>query len=228
MKDTNIDMKYKSDLFNTHILPALTYASETWSTTKQEEEGLQVIQRAIERRMCNISLKDHITNTEIRERTKVKDVVEGIYTNKRRWAGHIARTKDNRWTKRVTEWYPRNKNRKQGRPATRWADPITKVAGKLWMRAAQNREGWRLCDLQHWRNPSNVDTTDPSRIELILVHDFVPHIIPVYLYIEIQPYLLRERAYHFLDYSDMDLWYQHWYLSIAVFLIAKPPSLFVL
>ncbi|KAL1449487.1 hypothetical protein WDU94_001989 [Cyamophila willieti] len=163
MKDTNIDMKYKSDLFNTHILPALTYASETWSTTKQEEEGLQVIQRAIERRMCNISLKDHITNTEIRERTKVKDVVEGIYTNKRRWAGHIARTKDNRWTKRVTEWYPRNKNRKQGRPATRWADPITKVAGKLWMRAAQNREGWRLCDLQHWRNPSNVDTTDPSR-----------------------------------------------------------------
>ncbi|KAL1446028.1 hypothetical protein WDU94_012330 [Cyamophila willieti] len=163
LKNESIDMHLKSDLFNSHILPAITYGSETWNTTKKEEEGLSVTQRAIERRMCNISLRDHIRNTEIRKKTKVKDVVETVYTSKRKWAGHVARVKDNRWTKLVTEWYPRERKRRQGHPPTRWADPLYKTVGKNWMRAAEDRERWRFCDLQHWRDTS-VDTTDPSSV----------------------------------------------------------------
>lgn len=161
--DQHIDMAKRADVFNTHILPALTYGGETWNTTQKEEESLRVTQRAIERRMCKISRLEHIRNTEIRERTKVKDVVEVIYGNKKRWAGHVARFKDNRWTIRTTDWYPRDRKRKQGRPNTRWEDSLRKSIGPLWKRAAQDRERWkRLCDLQHWRD-TNVEITGPSR-----------------------------------------------------------------
>ena len=39
--------------------------------------------------------------------TKIIDIIE--YTLKQKWkrAGHTARLKDNRWTKRCTEWQPR-------------------------------------------------------------------------------------------------------------------------
>ena len=33
--------------------------------------------------------------------------MEKIKESKWRWAGHIARTDDNRWTKRLTDWQPR-------------------------------------------------------------------------------------------------------------------------
>ena len=51
-------------------------------------------------------------------------------------AGHIARFKDNRWTKRVTEWTPREWTRRQGRPKTRWRDNLFRHLGPAWPRIA--------------------------------------------------------------------------------------------
>src|SRR5713101_4669130 len=112
--DPEIDIKIRSNLFNSHILPSLTYGSETWNITKKEEESLRTTQRAIERRIYSISKLEHIRHTKIRKISRIKDVQETIYENKRRWADHIARMKDNRWTTRVTDWYPRTKKRKLG------------------------------------------------------------------------------------------------------------------
>ena len=39
-----------------------------------------------------------------------------------RWAGHVVRMHVNRWTKRCTEWQPREGRRNRGRPARRWRD----------------------------------------------------------------------------------------------------------
>ena len=50
---------------------------------------------------------------------------------------------DNRWTKRGTEWQPREGRRNRGRPARRWRDDIEVTAGKTWMRKTKNREEWR-------------------------------------------------------------------------------------
>ena len=69
------------------------------------------------------------------------------------WAGQIARFNDNRWTKRVTEWTPREWTRRQGRPKTRCRDtlirymgppsPIIARDGCLWK---QFREGFLLTE----------------------------------------------------------------------------------
>ncbi|KAK6762364.1 hypothetical protein RB195_023180 [Necator americanus] len=47
--------RLRAHLFNTTVLPALTYASETWAFRKQEENAVSVIERAIERVMLGVS-----------------------------------------------------------------------------------------------------------------------------------------------------------------------------
>ncbi|KAK6762343.1 hypothetical protein RB195_023164 [Necator americanus] len=47
--------RLRAHLFNTTVLPALTYASETWAFRKQEENAVSVIERAVERVMLRVS-----------------------------------------------------------------------------------------------------------------------------------------------------------------------------
>ena len=84
------------------------FGSETWKLTKQAENLLRVAQRAMERAMLGITLRDRKRSTWIREKTKVRDIVQVVKQQKWRWAGHVARMNDNRWTKRLTDWYPYN------------------------------------------------------------------------------------------------------------------------
>ena len=77
----------------------------------------------MERRMLNVKLKDRIRNTTIRQRTRVTDVVQYVTNTKWKWAGHIARMKDNRWTISSTDWQTEGV-RSIGRPKRRWRDDI--------------------------------------------------------------------------------------------------------
>uniref|UniRef100_A0A914UST4 Reverse transcriptase domain-containing protein n=1 Tax=Plectus sambesii TaxID=2011161 RepID=A0A914UST4_9BILA len=133
------DAKLRAHLFNSTVLPALIYGSETWSLTKKDAEKLAVTERAMERRLLKISLHDRIPNKRVRELSKVKDVVNAATRSKLRWAGHIARYTDGRWTSSVTEWFPRDVKRTRGRPATRWEDSIAKEFGRQWRRGACDR-----------------------------------------------------------------------------------------
>ena len=49
---------------------------------------------------------------------------------------------DNRWMKRLTDWYPYNDKRSRKRPDTRWKCEIEKFAGIAWQRIEQNRLLW--------------------------------------------------------------------------------------
>ena len=60
-----------------------------------------------------------------------------------KWAGHIARLKDNRWTKRCTEWQPRRGKRSRGWPSRRWQDDITEKEGTTWIRKATDKRQWK-------------------------------------------------------------------------------------
>ncbi|KAK4872261.1 hypothetical protein RN001_016385 [Aquatica leii] len=86
-------------------------------------------------------------------RTKVKDAVLRIVELKWNWAGHVARLKDERWTRRMIEWRPRQDAfRSRGRPPTRWADDVKRVAGN-WIQIAQDRNKWkglREAYVQQW------------------------------------------------------------------------------
>ena len=77
---------------------------------------MRVAQRGMERAMLKISRTDRVRNTEIREKTRLKDIGGAIIEIKWRWAGHLMRRNDGRWAKRIVEWRPRDGWRGRGRP----------------------------------------------------------------------------------------------------------------
>ena len=101
--DEDIPINLKKKVFNQCVLPTMTYGCQTWTLTKDIIHRLRVSQRAMERKILNIKIKDRISNRTIRERTKVDDVIKVVTKAKWRWAGHVARMSDNRWTIRSTE-----------------------------------------------------------------------------------------------------------------------------
>ena len=100
-------------------LPAMAYGCQTWSATKALVKKLETSQRAMERKLLNVKLKDRIRITIIRQRTRVTDIVQYVTNTKLKWAGHIARMKGDRWTMRSTEWQIKGV-RSSGRAKRRW------------------------------------------------------------------------------------------------------------
>jgi hypothetical protein len=96
----------KTKVFNSCVLPVMTYGTETWPLTMGLIRRLNVPQRAMERALLGVSLRDRIRNDEIRKRTKLTDIARRIVDLKWQWAGHIARRTDGRWGGKVLEWRP--------------------------------------------------------------------------------------------------------------------------
>ena len=79
------------------------------------------------------------------QRANVVDWVEEQRRRKRRWAGHVARRDDGRWTARMLDWAPVARSRRVGRPMLRWEDTIAEFAREIginWREKAQDRRAW--------------------------------------------------------------------------------------
>ncbi|CAH2217531.1 jg25267, partial [Pararge aegeria aegeria] len=93
-KQSNIASSEKVDT-GEHILIHHTRntAQKQWAET----------QRAMERAMLGLSLRDQIRNEEIRSRTRVTEIAQRVAKLKWQWAGHIAQRTDGRWGLKVLE-----------------------------------------------------------------------------------------------------------------------------
>ncbi|KAK6732149.1 hypothetical protein RB195_016496 [Necator americanus] len=168
--------RLRAHLFNTTVLPALTYASETWALRKQEENAVSVIERAIERVMLGVSrfkqVRDGIRSSLLRQRSKIRDAAAFAKESKIRWAGHVMRFNDNRWTRAVSDWIPRDIKRNTGRPPTRWSDFFTKSFKENydalrvprerrnhWATLARDRDKWK----NYWRPLDRFEDQRESR-----------------------------------------------------------------
>ncbi|CAH2259111.1 jg9970 [Pararge aegeria aegeria] len=98
---------------------------------------LRITQRAMERAMLGVSLRDQIRNEEIRRRTRVTDIAQRVAKLKWKWDPML-------------EWRPRTGKRIVGRPPTRWTDDIKRVAGSRWKQAAQDRGSLQKTYVQRW------------------------------------------------------------------------------
>ena len=68
-----------------------------------------------------IARKDRVRNQEIRAKTGTRDILQAVRLQKMRYAGHIARKKEEGWAKRIPEWTPYDYTRGRGRPAMEMA-----------------------------------------------------------------------------------------------------------
>ncbi|GJQ77527.1 hypothetical protein Trydic_g20916 [Trypoxylus dichotomus] len=91
LKDSKVPINLKREVFNVCILPVLRYGMETMPLTLKSATNLKRTQRSIKRVMVGISLRDKITNHEIRQRTGVEDITERVARNKWIWAGFLER-----------------------------------------------------------------------------------------------------------------------------------------
>ena len=71
---SNLAICLKRQVYNSCVLPAMTYGAETWTLTKQAQNKLAATQTKMERSMLNITYKDRRTNIWVRERTKLIDL----------------------------------------------------------------------------------------------------------------------------------------------------------
>ena len=97
----------------------------------------------MERSVLGVRIKDKIRLNKIKNVTKFKNVNKVWKTLKWKWAGHMIREKNEKWTKKILEWYPRNGKRCKGRPTKRWEDDLKRVAGPEWTRIARDRDRWK-------------------------------------------------------------------------------------
>ncbi|EFO91764.1 hypothetical protein CRE_06993 [Caenorhabditis remanei] len=146
--------KIRAQLFDSIVLPALTYGSETWTFTKALSERVRITHAALERKLVGITLTEQrekdLHREDIRKMSQVKDPLVFITKRKLGWAGHVMRRNDNRWTTLLQEWIPRNEKRPVGRPPMRWADSLRKEISvrqgtqliEPWSTIAKDRKKW--------------------------------------------------------------------------------------
>lgn len=94
------------------------------------------------RRATNIA-EEHLKNT------RLEDWVCGQRKRLFRWAGHVARRSDGRWSYRLLGWRPIGGKRTVGHPRRRWADVLNEHFAKehglepgSWELIAQDRATW--------------------------------------------------------------------------------------
>ncbi|CAG4949079.1 unnamed protein product [Colias eurytheme] len=160
MKNPHMPLKDKTTVFNSCILPSLTYGAQTWALTSKQSGALRVCQNKMERSILNLKLRDKVKLKNIRSKTKVMDVTYTVKKLKWNWVGHMIRNNKGKWTKDVTEWYPRDGKRKKGRQKTRWEDDIRKVAGTTWQREATNRDRWKSLGEAYAKRQTDNKVTD--------------------------------------------------------------------
>lgn len=140
----------KRRLFHSRIIPSLTYGCEVWTQSADEMKLLAVAERKMERICVGITVLDHVSNVDLRRRTRFDDVKMTVARRKWKWAKNIAQMDPERWTRRTTIWRPWQHDRGAGRPMTRWRDVFVSEFGETWSTTAvYDTDRWNLAMDRH-------------------------------------------------------------------------------
>jgi len=144
----------KIKIYRTIILPLVSYGCETWSLTLREERKLRVFENMVLRRIFGprrVEVTEEwrrLHNEELNDLYCSPNIVRVIKSRRMRWAGHLARMREERGVYRILVGKPEGK-RPLGRPRRKWVDNIRLDLQEVgcgymdWIGLAQDRDRWR-------------------------------------------------------------------------------------
>ena len=153
-------LRHRLSLFEQVVTATLLYGSASWTMTAARSQLIRSVQRSMLRRVVGTARQDEETyvdwiqrSTHVAESLYVRNGGESWVRQQRRrywrWAGHVARAADGRWSNRLLCWHPQG-SRRPGRPIKRWTDELDAFFSQQmgsavgeWVCNAMDREGWK-------------------------------------------------------------------------------------
>jgi hypothetical protein len=116
-------------IYRTMILPVVLYGCETWSLTLSEERMMRVFENRVLRGVFGPKRDEgtgewrKLHNEELNNLYSLPSIVRVVKSRRMRWAGHVARMREERGVHKVLVGKP-EENRPLGRPRHRWENNI--------------------------------------------------------------------------------------------------------
>jgi len=145
---SSICVNTKLRLCSSVVLPTAIYAGETWTSVAKTRRMLDVFNRRCLWNILGISWKDHVSNEELFERTKVDNLHDTVDKRRRRFVRHVLRLPSARPVSAAVQWTPEGGKGRRGRSKT-WQDTLCndlQVTDVSWEEAksvAGDRKEWR-------------------------------------------------------------------------------------
>ena len=114
-KNNSIKITTKVDIYSSSTLTVLLYGCSTWPTNERHLQRLEAFQQSCLRRILKVKYFHHVTNVEIRRRTKCQPIHLIISEARLRYFGHAARMPESRFPRYLLTWKPQHGNRSAGR-----------------------------------------------------------------------------------------------------------------
>jgi len=102
------------------VIPTVLHAYETWKSTFNIRQKLDVFHERCLRTILGISWRDHISNDKVLRRVDLGSLSEIVQQRRLRFAGHILPLPENRPAYKAMNWLPDNGKHRPGRPTKTW------------------------------------------------------------------------------------------------------------
>jgi len=145
-----ISRNNKLQIYRTLVCPLVTYGSESWTLTTEEERALAVFESKILRKIYGPVKENQLwrirRNDELEAIIKGENIDRFIKCQRIQWFGHIERMRDTSIPKKML-YGKLYATRRRGRPKMRWLDDVSTDLRKMGINErrdrARDRESWR-------------------------------------------------------------------------------------
>ena len=147
--DHGIRLNTKIGVYRTVVLTSLLYGSESWTWYRRHVRRLDQFHLRCLRKICGISWKDRVPNTDVLERCEIEGIEALLIKNQLRWAGHLVRMEDSRIPKSLFYGELVDGHRSRGGQHKRYKDVLKSslkacnIPTGTWERQALSRTEWR-------------------------------------------------------------------------------------
>ena len=147
--DRGITLKTKLSVYESCVLTALLYSSETWTTYRRHIQVLERFHQKCLRRILNIKWQSLTPDTIVLQRANTSSLEMLLIRNQMRWAGHVTRMDDVRLPKQIFYGELKSGARPPHKPKKRYKDVIKnnlkalEIDEKNWETLSQSRSAWR-------------------------------------------------------------------------------------